>query len=132
MRTIEENAPPAPEMGAARSAYREKKKLGEAAFDVELITPMYGGGAVAGVNDSSFPIRSPSVRGHLRFWWRATRGARFETAEELFREEEKIWGSTEKPSRTIVKITAPKWDQSRKYIGSRDDNYEFKRFGPEA
>jgi CRISPR-associated protein Cmr1 len=130
LRTIQENAPPAPEAGAGR--YREKKGLCEAAFGIELITPMYGGGTVAGVNDPEFPIRPSSVRGQLRFWWRATRGAKFESAAELFKEEEKIWGSTEKPGGTVVRVIVPEWKQSRDYIGPKDNNYGFQRFGPEG
>jgi CRISPR-associated protein Cmr1 len=132
LRNIKENAPPVPEKDIVRNRYKERKELSEVFYDIELITPMYGGGAIAGINDPTFPIRPSTVRGQLRFWWRATRGAKFETAEALFKEEEKIWGSTEKPSGTIVKVTAPKWEQSRNYIGSRDDNYGFRRFGPEA
>jgi CRISPR-associated protein Cmr1 len=129
LRTIKENAPPAPQ---GLEKYRAEKKLCEKTFDIELITPLYGGGAEAGKNESTFPIRPSSVRGHLRFWWRATRGARFATAEELFEEEEKIWGSTAKPSGTTLKVIAPKWEQSRDYIGPRDDNYGFHRYGPEG
>lgn len=36
----------------------------------ELVTPMYGGGVVAGEVDSALPVRSSSIRGQLRFWWR--------------------------------------------------------------
>jgi CRISPR-associated protein Cmr1 len=71
-------------------------------YSITLITPLYGGGVKAGVNDQEFPVRPTSIRGQLRFWWRATRGARFETVEQLFKEEEKIWGSTDNPSATKV------------------------------
>jgi CRISPR-associated protein Cmr1 len=40
-----------------------------------LITPLYGGGVEAGKPDLTKPINEKTVRGHLRFWWRATRGA---------------------------------------------------------
>ena len=80
-------------------------------YDIKVITPIYGGGAVAGVNDWRFPIRSASVRGQLRFWWRATRGVRFETAQKLFEEESKIWGNTEKASETKVVVISPPWNQ---------------------
>ena len=49
----------------------------ERVYEIELITPMYGGGVVAGVNEQDRPVRVPSVRGNLRFWWRATRGTAF-------------------------------------------------------
>jgi CRISPR-associated protein Cmr1 len=40
----------------------------------QLITPLYGGGVEAGVPDHTKAISETTVRGHLRFWWRATRG----------------------------------------------------------
>ncbi|ABX03225.1 MAG TPA: type III-B CRISPR module RAMP protein Cmr1 [Herpetosiphon sp.] len=39
-----------------------------------LITPLMGGGVKAGENDSNFLIRPSSIRGQLRFWWRACFG----------------------------------------------------------
>lgn len=39
-----------------------------------LITPLMGGGVKAGENDPSFLIRPSSIRGQLRFWWRACFG----------------------------------------------------------
>lgn len=41
----------------------------------QLITPLFGGGVEAGKNDSQMPINGKSIRGQLRFWWRATRGS---------------------------------------------------------
>jgi CRISPR-associated protein Cmr1 len=41
----------------------------------KLITPLFGGGVNAGENDTSFLIRATSIRGQLRFWWRAARGS---------------------------------------------------------
>lgn len=42
-------------------------------YEIELITPMFGGGVLTRENDPSFPIRPTSIRGQLQFWWRATR-----------------------------------------------------------
>jgi CRISPR-associated protein Cmr1 len=100
-------------------------------FDVELITPLYGGGAVAGVNDQDFPIRPTSVRGQLRFWWRATLGAGFDNSDDLYNAESAVWGNTKTPS-VVVKVNAPTGYSLRRDIGQRDDNYGFRRFGPEA
>ena len=101
-------------------------------YEIELLTPLYGGGATTGVNDPTFPIRPTSVRGQLRFWWRATQGARYTSSKELFEKEKEIWGSTDEPSSTIVYVKSPSWPKSRDFVGGRNDNYEFKRFGPEA
>jgi len=56
-------------------------------------------------NDPDTLIRPPAIRGHLRFWWRAIRGAQFETAAELAEAEGKIWGTTSEPSRIDVTAT---------------------------
>lgn len=63
--------------------------------DIELSvgTPMFGGGVVAGMPDDVHPIRATSIRGHLRFWWRAWNAAVFATREELHQAERQIWGS---------------------------------------
>lgn len=61
--------------------------------EIHLVTPLFGGGAEPGVVDRELPVRGSTVRGHLRFWWRACIGARFSSAEELFTAEALIWGS---------------------------------------
>ncbi|MFO0881807.1 MAG: type III-B CRISPR module RAMP protein Cmr1, partial [Gemmataceae bacterium] len=52
-------------------------------YDIELVTPMFGGGVVTRENDRSFPIRATAIRGQLQFWWRATVGAQYSTRQEL-------------------------------------------------
>ena len=39
-------------------------------YQVEVITPVMGGGVYAGVPDESMPFRAKAIRGHLRWWWR--------------------------------------------------------------
>src|ERR1039457_479664 len=63
-----------------------------------VATPMFGGGVSPGQIDASLPIRASSVRGHLRFWWRATCGAEFDSIDKLREEETKVWGSSEQRS----------------------------------
>jgi CRISPR-associated protein Cmr1 len=101
-------------------------------YEMSLITPMYGGGVRAGANDTAFPVRPASIRGQLRFWWRATRGAKFTTPEELHDEESEIWGSTETAGSVVVRVTNWSPPGSRNYVGPRADNYGFDRSGPEA
>ncbi len=62
-------------------------------FNVRVVTPMFGGGAIPKVVDSFNPIRAAAIRGHLRFWWRAVRGGQCTTAKELFEREQTLWGS---------------------------------------
>mgnify|MGYP000225488933 CR=1 FL=1 len=40
----------------------------------QLITPLFGGGVHASENDLALLIRGTSIRGQLRFWWRACFG----------------------------------------------------------
>jgi CRISPR-associated protein Cmr1 len=77
---------------------------GGRSFDIELITPMFGGGVETRANDPSFPIRPTAIRGQLQFWWRATVGARYPTREELRAAQSAIWGSTEHASRVQVLV----------------------------
>jgi len=67
-------------------------------YNINVITPIFGGGTETGTNDPVTPIRPSSIRGHLRFWWRATRGASFQLVKDLRVREGEIWGTTESPS----------------------------------
>lgn len=76
-------------------------------LDIRLVTVMYGGGPTAGYPDEITPFRPSAIRGHLRFWWRATRGARFTTWEELREQEARVWGDAETPSAVRVEVECP-------------------------
>lgn len=73
--------------------------------EYSLLTPLFGGGVTPGENDSLTPIRGTEIRGHLRFWWRATRGGQFGTIDALRDREEKIWGSASVSSLVTLVIT---------------------------
>jgi len=61
--------------------------------EYELITPLFGGGVEPGQCDDLTPIRGTEIRGHLRFWWRATRGGRYrDDLDSMRRDESLIWG----------------------------------------
>jgi CRISPR-associated protein Cmr1 len=62
----------------------------EQSRNYRLITPLYGGGVTPGEVDLLTPIRGTEIRGHLRFWWRATRGGLF--GEKMKEKEDEIWG----------------------------------------
>ncbi|WP_411347756.1 type III-B CRISPR module RAMP protein Cmr1 [Paenibacillus sp. WLX2291] len=63
-------------------------------YTITLTTPMFGGGVIAGQVDPVAPVRASSVRGHLRFWWRATRGAVYTNVAELAQREAEVFGHT--------------------------------------
>ncbi len=62
---------------------------------VKIVTPVLGGSfftAGGGIDHRHLdPIRVPTIRGHLRFWWRALQPANL-GADELRRRERSLWG----------------------------------------
>jgi|GEM_PF-28654 len=89
---------------------RENSQLIEETRHYKVITPLYGGGEEPAKADSVTIVRTTEVRGHLRFWWRATRGGSVDgSLKDMRRREEEIWGSPgEKgrpgPSKVIVMV----------------------------
>ncbi|WP_158702751.1 type III-B CRISPR module RAMP protein Cmr1 [Paenibacillus faecalis] len=75
-------------------------------YKISVVTPMFGGGSVPGNVDKHFPVRSTAIRGHLRFWWRATRGAQAKDAKELHKRETAIFGDTKQPSAVKIWVEA--------------------------
>lgn len=65
---------------------------------IAAITPVYGGGHEAGKANTEAPVRGQSIRGCLRFWWRAARAAQFDTIVDMRSAESALFGSTAKPS----------------------------------
>jgi CRISPR-associated protein Cmr1 len=55
-----------------------------------FISPVFGGGVNPKQVDPITPVRVPSIRGHLRFWWRATHGHL--SLEELRIHEKALFG----------------------------------------
>jgi CRISPR-associated protein Cmr1 len=80
-----------------------------------LITPLFGGGVEPAAADPVTVVRATEIRGHLRFWWRATRSGHFNgDLAAMKRREDAIWGtaaakgSDRGPSQVQVVITD--WD----------------------
>jgi CRISPR-associated protein Cmr1 len=67
-------------------------------YEIELITPMFGGGAEPRWHDPAFPIRPTAIRGQLQFWWRATVAARYPSLAQLRAAQMEVWGSTARAS----------------------------------
>lgn len=87
----------------------------------QVITPIFGGSAESRKVDPNRPIREASIRGNLRSWWRATRGAQYSSDDRLFEAEAAIFGSTETPSPfdVLVEVTeSGKTQPCAKYSGS--------------
>ncbi len=62
------------------------------AVRVEVATPILGGSSQTRAVDEIDVIRPVTVRGHLRFWWRALHGDQFSTPGDLYAAESALWG----------------------------------------
>lgn len=101
-------------------------------YDIQAITPIFGGGTEAGVNDPVTLVRPSSIRGHLRFWWRATRGANYANIAELRKREGEIWGTADNPSQVIVEVSikSPGTSYPCAHIPEGKNSAEFKENHP--
>ena len=59
-------------------------------YQIELLTPVMGGGTKSYCPDETNLIRTPSVKGQLRFWWRTMQ--QVNSPEKLMQREADIWG----------------------------------------
>ncbi len=66
-------------------------------FTCETITPMF----LSGADGSTPELRPPSIKGALRFWWRAMNGGDY---RELKKREDEIFGSTKIKSKLLISI----------------------------
>lgn len=81
---------------------------------VHLKTPLFGGGVRAGYLDPATPFRTSAIRGQLRFWWRATMGAQYETHRELHERESAIFGDTSRQSAVRIQVTVPRGREGKR------------------
>jgi CRISPR-associated protein Cmr1 len=74
----------------------------------EFITPVFGGGVrVDGARkhaDPVTPVRVPSIRGQLRFWWRAVNPRRCATVEDLAKAEAEVFGAATGQTADVLDI----------------------------
>jgi CRISPR/Cas system CMR-associated protein Cmr1 (group 7 of RAMP superfamily) len=74
------------------------KKRDEISFQVELITPIFGGGAKARELDPVWWLRPSAVKASLRFWWRALYGHEYKTSDKMHEAESRIFGKSGDPA----------------------------------
>lgn len=87
-------------------AARGGPELVELRVQLEVVTPILGGSHQTRAIDDVDVIRAPSVRGHLRFWWRALYAAQYANADALYQRESALWGraATDDGGRSAVEI----------------------------
>ncbi|MGE4046215.1 MAG: RAMP superfamily CRISPR-associated protein [Acetobacteraceae bacterium] len=91
---------------------RKRTRRGEAEraeFSVELetTTPLLGGSPELRKLDTVDVIRVPTIRGHLRFWWRALQTHHLTERKQFAQAEEALWGKAadQTGGRSQVEIT---------------------------
>ena len=77
-----------------------KSNMKKIIFNCETITPMF----ISGADGVTPELRPPSIKGALRFWWRAMNGGDWKTLKP---QEDEIFGSTEKRSKLLISILPP-------------------------
>ncbi len=103
-----------PDALGLRAPSDETFLLGTAAqgVTVRAITPVLGGGVESFVPDTVDVVRVPSIRGAIRWWWRALQPQL--SLDELRAAERRVWGgvgrnadeaSTASPVRIDVRVT---------------------------
>jgi CRISPR-associated protein Cmr1 len=102
-----------------------KRAKGETITQVrkyELITPLFGGGVEPGFADPVTIIRGTSIRGQLRFWWRACRGSMFNgNLNAMKNAEGALWGaaSSERdsnPSRVQITVEIDENNRGERFV----------------
>ncbi len=101
---------------------RLSRKHEELSYNIELITPMAGGGVSSWHPDMENPVRTQSIKGQLRFWWR-TMAAADMTAMDLKTKEDDLWGNTDKasPVRIAVEMVNKVTEEDNQLKIDRDD-----------
>ncbi|HDZ91915.1 MAG TPA: type III-B CRISPR module RAMP protein Cmr1, partial [Deltaproteobacteria bacterium] len=67
-------------------------------FEVEVVTPLFLGGA----DPRKAELRTPPIKGALRFWWRALYGS--DDLEDMKEREGKIFGSTTRKASLSIQL----------------------------
>ncbi len=75
--------------------YKNREEL---VFDCEVITPMF----LSGADPKTVELRPASIKGALRFWWRALYGS--DNTEDMRKKEGDLFGNTEKKSKVRIFI----------------------------
>ena len=76
------------------------KNIDAAEFEIEVVTPMFLGGA----DPTKAELRVPSIKAAMRFWWRALYDGN--DIENMAKKEAEIFGSVANKAVVTVKLIA--------------------------
>ena len=92
-------------------AARKREGKGELVRRFEVISPMIGGGVFVDPENTHLkkpdpvtPIRPASIRGQLRFWWRATQAHTFAGVADMRARETSLWGAASTPGAVSLRV----------------------------
>ena len=94
------NIPP-PEVPSGKNLRKNEVKKD---LHFNFATPLFGSEVSKEEQDLVTPVRVPSIRGQLRFWWRALAGNACSSFRELKEKEDRVWGSTSSRSSVSVVV----------------------------
>ncbi|MBA5248657.1 MAG: type III-B CRISPR module RAMP protein Cmr1 [Gammaproteobacteria bacterium] len=90
----------------------------------KIVTPMF----ISGADQTKAELRIPSIKGAIRFWWRALNGCQYKTTEALYAAEAKIFGGTyqdEKNKTIAIQSTILfSFDKKQESLLSKDTKYK--------
>lgn len=90
-------------------------------LEIQVMTALFGGGVRAGATDEDHPFRESSIRGHVRFWWRATAGGRCRDYRDLLEQESLIFGDQKHKSLVEFRVLSPSRGTEREGPAYRDE-----------
>jgi len=92
-------------------------------LELELLTPAFVSGAI----QKTVELRSASVRGLLRWWWRASVGGANTSPAQLLQEEARIFGSAQQgvKSQVVVEVRAGKLQEINRGRSLRPSGIRF-------
>ena len=102
-----------PDLPGLRAQAEQAFEADTISLEVELITPLFGGGVKTKEVDEICWLRGSEVKASLRFWWRAIHGHAYATSQELHEAESRRFGSA-KGSAGITSPVAVAVKESRK------------------
>lgn len=96
-------------------------------FHCKVITPMF----LAGADGRTPELRPPSIKGAMRFWWRAMNGHLIKDGklDDLIEEEGKIFGDTKQ--RSSIVLTCEVINKKR-FTASFNGDLRYMAFGAES
>jgi len=106
--------------------YKNKERLD---FECEVITPMF----ISGADTNTVELRSASIKGALRFWWRALYGREFSSIEKMKKAEGELFGDTEQKSKIkalIYTSNPPCIDRIKPLPHKTNTNFTFPAIKP--